>query len=90
MNRHIKKKHVWVKVSKGLHSSLTFRNSDLRVGCNFKNMDKNVPEFLKPTDKKKELALISTALKSPIALKERTDTVAEFETQRWPLYDRQS
>ena len=53
-------------------------------------MDKNVPEFLKPTDKKKELALISTALKSPIALKERTDTVAEFETQRWPLYDRQS
>ena len=84
------KKYIWVKVSKGLYSSLTFHNTDRRVGCNFKNTYKNVPGYLKPTDIKKELASISIAQKSPIALKEGSNTVAQFETQGWPLYDRQS
>ena len=84
------KKYIWVKVSKGLYRSLTFHNTDRRVGCNFKNTSKNVPGYLKPTDIKKELASISIAQKSPIALKEGSNTVAQFETQGWPLYDRQS
>lgn len=95
MNMHIEcpssqKKYIWVKVSKGPYSSLTFPNTDRRVDCNFKNTYKNIPGYFKPTDIKKELASISTAQKSPVALKEGSNTVAQFETQGWPLYDRQS
>lgn len=72
--RALQKKHILVKVSKGLYSSLTFCNSDLRLGCNFKNLNKNVPGFLKPTDRKKERTLISTVLKTPTALKEGTNS----------------
>lgn len=83
------KKHIWVKVSKGVYSSLTFCNSDYRLGCNFKNMDKNVSGFLKPTDRKK-LALISTALKSPTVFKEGTNIQWQNLKPQAGLYDRQS
>lgn len=81
--------YIWAKVSEALPGSLSFCNSFLRLGCNFKNRDKSVSGlWKKPLISRKTWLWFQLYSKLPLLWRREQHSVSEFETQDWLLYDK--